>query len=143
MKRYFSLKVALAFLAVFLIGGVAGGLVAINFSDLRFSKFLHRANDPAAMTARISQKLAEEYHLDQDQQARIAPLTREMAERLHSLRQQFGNDVLDTLDAYHRKVADQMTPQQREAYATINEERRRRAAAMLLDNSTIQPPQPR
>ena len=132
MKRLFSLKVVLAFLVVFLIGGVVGGLVIFNLADLRFSKFLNRANDPASMALRINQKLVSEYNLTEDQQKNIAPLTREMAEKMHQLRRQFGEGVVATMDSYHQKVAEQMAPAQREGYEKMNIERHQRAVDTLL-----------
>jgi hypothetical protein len=127
-----SRKLAAMFGCVFVLGAVAGALVSMNFSDLRFYNFLNRTNDPASLAQRINSKLTAQYSLDADEQARIAPYTKEMAQNLYVLRHQFSTDVLDTIDASHVKIAAQMSPAHREAYEKDNLDRRKRAASMLM-----------
>ena len=131
-----SRKLAAMFVCVFVLGAVAGGLVSMNFADLRFYNFLNRTNDPGSLAQRVEAKLTAQYQLDADEQARIAPLTKDMARHLYVLRHQFATDVLDTIDASHAKIAAQMNPAHREAYAKDNLDRRKRAATMLMPAST-------
>lgn len=126
-----SRRLWVMFVCVFALGAVAGGLIVYNFSGTRFSDFLNRTGDPAALAARIDNKYAVKYHLDAEEQARISPLTREMAENLFQVRRKFAEDVLATIDASHAKIAAQMTAEQRSAYVADMAEKRRTSAAML------------
>ena len=130
-----SRKLAAMFACVFVLGAVAGALIAMNFVDRRFNNFLNRTNDPADLALRIDSKLTAQYHLDPDEQARIAPLTKEMAQNLYVLRHRFGADVLATIDASHAKIAAQMSPDHRAAYEKDNLDRHQRAASMLMPAS--------
>jgi hypothetical protein len=127
-----SRKLAAMFFCVFALGAVAGALLALNFGDMRFSTFLNRTGDPSSFAERLDKKLATQYQLDSSEQARIAPLTQEMAKNLYQLRRKFADDVLATLDDSHAKIGDQMTPEHRAAYARDILVKRQRAAAMLL-----------
>jgi hypothetical protein len=127
-----SRKLSAMFLCVFALGVVAGVLLDTNVRDMRFSQFLNRTVDPTKLAQRLDGKLAEQYHLDAAEQARIAPLTKEMAQNLYQVRRKFADDVLATLDDSHAKIGAQMTPDQRAAYAKDNVGRRQRAEALLL-----------
>jgi hypothetical protein len=134
-----SRKLAVMFVCVFALGAVAGALISMNLVDVRFYNFLNRTNDPASLALRVDTKLATQYQLDADEQARIAPLTREMAQNLYVLRRQFADDVLATTDAAHAKIAAQMSPAHREAYEKDILDRRKRAASMLMPTSAAAP----
>jgi len=131
-------RVTASFIGVFIIGVIVGWLNAANLADTKFTGFLNRTNDPVSMASRINQKYLTEYQLTPEQQARIAPLTQEMAQHLYQVRRQFGTDIIATLDEYHRKIAEQMTPAQRELYTKANEDRRSRMVSLLLAD----PPKP-
>jgi hypothetical protein len=131
-----SRKLAATFFCVFLLGAVTGGLVVYDMNSMSFSKFLDRTNDPDSLAQRIDKKLADKYQLDAGEQARIAPVTRDLAQNLFQIRQKFGTDVLATLDAAHAKIAAQMTPAQREAYLKDVPAKRQQHAALLLPAST-------
>jgi hypothetical protein len=123
------------FLCVFLLGAAAGALLAMNFADPHFSTFLNKTADPAALAQRVDKRLTSQFHLDADEQARIAPLTRDMAQSLYQLRLKFATDVLAVTDAAHQKIAAQMTPEQRAAYIKDMEVRRQRAVAVLMPSA--------
>jgi hypothetical protein len=131
-----SRRLAATFFCVFLLGAVAGGLVVYDVNSTRLSQFFNRTSDPDSLTARLDKKLAAQYHLDSDEQARIAPLTRELAQNLFQVRQKFAGDVLATIDASHAKIAAQMTPDQRAAYLKDIEVKRQYTAAMLTPTAT-------
>jgi hypothetical protein len=136
MSLFPSRKIGAAFLGVFLIGAVVGGLLVTAFQDMRLPRFLTQTGDPKTMAARINQKYITEYHLTADEQARVAPLVGEMTQKLYVTRRDFGVDIIATLDDYHRKIGDQMTPDHRLAYEQANEERKKRMSAMLLLDSS-------
>ena len=127
-----SRKLALIFLCVFLLGGVAGALVFYDVSPVPFSDFLNRTSDPDDVARRLDKRLAANYQLDADEQARISPITRELGQNLFHLRQKFAHDVLATLDDAHAKIAAQMRPEQRAQYLKDMAEKRRQHAAILL-----------
>lgn len=128
-----SRKIIAAFIGVFLIGALVGGLVVWDLSDMKLSRFLNRTSDPASMAARINQKYIDDYHLSPEEQARIAPLTKEMADQLYQVRRRFGADIISTLDNYHQKIGAEMTPEHRAAYEKANIERKNRMSSLLLD----------
>jgi len=130
-----SRKLAAIFFCVFVLGAVVGGLVVYNMSSVRFSQFLDRTSDPDSLAQRIDKKLTAKYQLDSDEQARIAPITHELAQNLFQIRQKFGSDVLAAMDSAHAKIAAQMTPDQRAAYLKDLQAKRPTTAAMLLPSS--------
>lgn len=76
--------------------------------------------------------MTRDYQLDADEQARVAPITRDLAQKLYGLRRQFGSDVLATMEASHKEIAEQMNPTQRAAYEKANEQKRKRIVRMLM-----------
>jgi hypothetical protein len=127
-----SRKLAAMFFCVFVLGAVAGGLLVYDLSPMRFADFLNRTTDPDYIAQRVDKKLAAQYHLDADEQARIAPATRELGQRLFQIRQKFASDVLAALDVSHAKIAAQMTPQQRDAYLNDMAVKRQQHVIMLM-----------
>jgi uncharacterized membrane protein len=127
-----SRKISAIFVATFLIGALAGGLATWDMTDTKLSGFLKKTSDPDSMTTRINQKNLKDYQLTPDEQSRIEPLTRAMAQRLYQIRRQFAVDILSTLDDYHQKVSEQLSATQREAYDKATVERKKRMSSMLL-----------
>jgi uncharacterized membrane protein len=127
-----SRKIAAAFVGVFLIGAIVGGLLVFTLQDMRLSNFLTHTSDPKTMAARLNQKYAREENLTADEQARIAPLTQDMAGQLYQLRRRFGLDIIATLDDYHQRIGAEMTPEHRRLFDQANEQRKKRMSAMLL-----------
>lgn len=127
-----SCKITVDFAAIFLIGVLVGGLIVWDLTDTKLSDFMKKTNNPDSMAARINQKYIKDYQLSADEQSRIEPLTKEMAQHLYQIRRQFGMDIINTLDDYHKKIGEQMTPAQREAYDKANAERKKRMSNMLL-----------
>ena len=125
-------KLTAEFVGVFLIGALAGGLLTWSYTDTQLSMFMSRANDPDSFVARINKKYAEEYHLTPDELNRIQPTVREMAQHMYQIRHQFGLDVMATLDDYHQKIAEQLTPEHRAAYEKAVAERRTKLNNLLL-----------
>jgi len=132
-----SRKIAAAFIGVFLIGTVVGALVMMDYTDKRLSRFFNNTSDPGSMATRINQKYITDYQLTSDEQTRIAPLIKEMTQQLYQERRQFGTEVIGTLDEYHQKISEQMTPEQREVYSKVNEERKKGLSSLLLSDPTL------
>ena len=131
-----SRKITAAFAAIFFIGALVGAMITWDLTVSKLPGFLKRTGDPASMADRINQKYIKDYQLTPDEQSRIAPLTKEMAQRLYHIRSKFAVDIISTLDDYHGKVAEQMTPAQCAAYEKANEERKKRMSAMLLPDQS-------
>lgn len=129
-------KIIADFIGVFLIGALAGGLVTWSYTDTRLSTFMSRTNEPDSLVARISKKYADEYHLTTDEQSRIQPQIKEMAQHIYQVRHQFGLDVMATLDEYHQKIAEQLTPEHRAAYEKAIAAHKKKLASMLLPDQS-------
>jgi len=125
-------KIIAEFIAVFLIGAVAGGLVTCSVTDTKLSTFMSRANDPDSLAARINKKYADDYHLTPNELNRIQPLVEEMAQHIYQVRHQFGLDIMASLDEYHQKIAAELTPEHRAAYEQAIAEHRMKLSSMLL-----------
>jgi uncharacterized membrane protein len=129
-------KIIAEFIAVFLIGALAGGLLTWNFTDTQLTTFMSRANDPDSMVARMNKKYTDEFHLTPDELSRIQPQVKEVAQHLYQIRHRFGVDILATLDTYHQNVAEQLTPEHRDAYLKVVGERRDKLGTILLPDQS-------
>jgi hypothetical protein len=131
-----SRKLTLSFVGTFLIGAAAGALLMWDLTDTQLARFMNKTNDSETMQSRINQRYAKDYQLTPEQQAKIAPLVNEMSQHLTQVRRQFAVDILGTLDDYHQKIGQQMTPDQRAAYDKSNAARKQRLSALLLIDPT-------
>lgn len=130
-------KIVAEFLAVFLIGALAGGLVTWSCTDKQASTFMSRAADkPDNMVARINKKYADEFHLTPDELNRIQPIINEMAQHTYQVRHQFGQDFMTSFDKYHQEIAEQLTPEHRVAYEKAIAERRAKLSSLLLPDQS-------
>jgi uncharacterized membrane protein len=129
-------KIIAEFVAVFLIGAVVGGLVTSNYTDTQLTTFMSRTNDPDSLVARLNKKYADEYHLTPDELNRIQPTIKEMAQQIYQVRHQFGLDVMATLDKYHEKIAEQLTPEHRAAYEKAMAEHRTKLNNLMLPDQS-------
>ena len=130
-------KIIADFIGVFLIGALAGGLVTWSYTDTQLSSFMTRTNDPDTFVARVDKKYSDEYHLTPEELNRIQPTIKEMAQQIYQVRHQFGLDTMATLDKYHEKIAEQLTPEHRAAYEkAIAEHAKKLHSILLLDQSS-------
>jgi hypothetical protein len=136
-------KIMFTFVGVFVIGAVVGGMITWDFTDLKFSRFLKRTSNPESMEARINQKYTQQYGLSADEQKRIAPLAKAMAQKLYDARHHFGADIVATLNDYHQQIAAQMTPEHRAAYEKDNVERMKLVNGILLPDASNPEPSSR
>jgi uncharacterized membrane protein len=137
-----SRKIIAEFVGVFLIGALAGGLVVWFHDDQPLTEAMSHWNNPDTLEARIDKKYADDYHLTDDEMARIQPLTKQMTQDLYKTRHQFGVDIIDTLDRYHTEIAAQLTPEHRAVYEANMADRRNKLSALLLsDQSSPSPAQ--
>lgn len=138
----FTRKIIAEFVGVFLIGALAGGLVVWLFNDEPLTTVMSHWNNPDTLEARINKKYADDYHLTDDEMAKIKPLTKQMAQDLYKIRHQFGDDILSTLDRYHSEIAAQLTPEHRAAYEAAMAVRTKKLSLLLnSDQSSPSAPQ--
>jgi uncharacterized membrane protein len=131
-----SRKIIAEFIAVFLMGAVAGGFITWYLTDTRLTAFMSNTADADTLAARINKKYADQYHLTADEQARIQPIIKEMSDNLYQVREKFGVDVISTLDKYHELIAAQLTPEHRDAYEKAVAERHKKLAAVLIPDQS-------
>jgi len=62
----------------------------------------------------------------------VQPTIQEMAQHIYQVRHQFGIDVISTLDEYHQKIAEQLTPEHRAAYEKAVADCKVKLTSMLL-----------
>ena len=128
-----SRKIIAEFIGVFLIGGLAGGLLTWCYTDTQLVSFMSRAADkPDAIVARINKRYTDTYHLTPDEMQRIQPAINDLAQHMSQIRRQFGVDILTTMDTYHQQIAAQLTPEHRDAYLKAVEIRKKALTSLLL-----------
>jgi len=136
----FSRLVTAEFVGVFLMGTLVGGLVIWDSTDTTLSQFMSRTNDPdSVIVSRITDRYRNEYHLSDEELKKVEPLIKEMAQHVSKIRRDFATDIISTLDTYHGKIADELTPEHRDAYLKAVEERKKKVRDMLLLDSGTAP----
>ncbi len=133
-----TVKIIAEFIGVFLIGGLAGGLLEWSYTDTQLSSFMTRANSPEGLAQRISTRYETDYHLTPEEMKKIQPDIVAMARHVYLVRHQFGLDIISTLDDYHAKIAAQLTPEHRSAYEAAQTERKKKMTTMLLPDPATQ-----
>ena len=133
-------KLVAQFIAVFLIGAVAGGLLTWSFSDNQLTTAMSHWNNPDTLEARINAKYAKDYQLTPDEIEKIKPLTRQLAQDLYRIRHQFGVDIIDTLNRDHAAIAAQLTPDHRASYEAKMTDRTGKLSATLLGDQSSPAP---
>ena len=126
-------KIGTAFVGVFFIGALSGGLITWGFTDRQLSTFMSRTNDPdTVIIERINKKYVHDYNLSPDELARIQPLVKEMAQHTTQTRHQFALDIISSYENYHAQIAAQLDPAHRDAYRAAFAKRDQELRAMLL-----------
>ena len=133
-------KIIAEFVGVFLIGGLAGGLLEWSYTDTQLSTFMSRTNSPEGLAQRLSTRYVADYHLTDEEMKKIQPDVLAMARHVYLIRHQFGIDIVATLDDYHAKIAANLTPEHRAAYEAAQAERKKKTTAMLLPDPAAQSP---
>jgi len=130
-----SRKLIAEFIGVFLIGGLAGGLLTSSLSETPLTTAMSRWNKPDALEARINAKYEHDYQLTPDEMAKIKPLTKQLAQDLYKIRHQFGVDIVSTLNHDHAAIAEQ-----RAAYESKTTELTNKLSADLLGDQSSPTP---
>lgn len=125
-------KITALFLAVFLVGALAGAFTQSAFTDTKLKDFMMHTNDADSNAKRLELKYVKEYQLTPEEQARVNPLIREMTQHLYQLRSKFSTDILTTLNTDHKKIAEQMSPEHRAIYQQKIAAKEKQTASMLF-----------
>jgi hypothetical protein len=134
-------KIGIAFLGVFLIGALSGGLVTWSFTDKNLSTFMSHSNDPdKVIVDRINKKYVHDYNLSPDELARIQPLIEAMAQHTTQIRHQFALDFITAFEENRAKIASRLDSPHREAYEAATAQRDKELRAMLLINAGASDP---
>lgn len=131
-------KIVAEFIGIFLIGGLAGGLLEWSYTDTQVATFMTRTNSPEWLAERINNKYETEYHLTPEEMKKIEPDIIAMARHIYLLRHQFGIDIISTSDEYHAKIAAQLTPEHRAIYEAAQQARKKSLTTMLLPAPSTQ-----
>lgn len=133
-------KIIAEFVGVFVIGGLAGGLLTWSYTDRELTSFMSRTNNQDKLVERITKKYTDEYHFSPEELARIQPLILEMAQHVYQVRHRFSVDILAVGDEYHQKIAEQLTPEHRTVYEKAIADRRQQLTSLLqLDQTSPTP----
>jgi hypothetical protein len=125
-------KIIAEFVSVFVIGAAAGALLMYCYTDTQLTNFMSHTTDPDNLVARINKKYSDTYHLTPDEIAKIQPQIKEMSQKLYQERHQFGVDIVSTFADYHKQIADQLTPEHKDAYVKAVGDRDAKLKALLL-----------
>jgi uncharacterized membrane protein len=131
-------KIIAEFVAVFLIGALAGALVMRwSYTESQVTTFMNKTADkPEAMVARMNKRYIDEFHLTPDEMNKIQPTVLEMAQNIYQIRRQFGTDMIAALDKYHAEVAAQLTPEHRAIYEQAMADRHKILSGVLLPDQS-------
>jgi hypothetical protein len=111
-------KLALCLAAIFLAGGLSGGLVVGKLVERRMAAF--RAGPPGgALAARWKEYLKQRLGLTPDQERQIAPVLTGAAD---GFVQKVTDEMLASLDATNARVLPLLTPAQREKFLQMGRE---------------------
>lgn len=114
-----SLGVILAFLGIFIAGGVVGGLLALRFVRPDGPPRI----PPEQFALQIMKRTTGQLDLTSEQKEKIFPLVTKTAVDLHRLRRDTITTTTTILDTLHKQVAEILTPAQRERFKQLLIER--------------------
>lgn len=126
MMNVAKTKIAAYLLAIFLIGCVAGGFAASAF-------FNKRPGPPGLsdLSERQMGRMITELSLTEEQVARIEPIVKEVVEQIRTVRRDSMAEFARLYGEMTERVETELTPEQKEVFRQIQNERKQRAERML------------
>jgi Spy/CpxP family protein refolding chaperone len=122
MTRPGTTKVILSLAALFLLGGVCGYAV----SNRQTERFSTKANwEERWMELRIREDI-ERLKLTPEQAAQARPSYDQLLADIRKVREQTARGIFRAVSTQGRTLSEQLTPEQREEYLKLTEERRAR-----------------
>src|SRR5882724_667446 len=121
MNRGLQWKLIAGFILVFVAGGISGAFLGGLYARHHFFAF-HR---PELIGARMKDRLRGELNLTPEQLAKISPIIDQTAVQLRDIRRDTARRVHETMAEAHRKMAANLTDEQRQKLQQIEERHRR------------------
>ena len=121
MNRGLQWKLIAGFLLVFVAGGITGAFVGGLYARHHFFQLHH----PELIGARMKERLRGELNLTPEQLAKISPIIDKTAVQLRDIRRDTARRVHETMAEAHRKMAANLTDEQRQKLQQIQERHRR------------------
>ncbi len=119
-------KIAVYLLAIFLIGGIAGG-----FATSAFLKKGPRPPGVVSLSERQMARMVTELSLTDDQVSRIEPIVAEVADEIRTIRCDSMAEFARLYGELTERVIEELTPEQARIFRKIQAERQARAERML------------
>ena len=119
------LKITIYLVALFLVGGVAGGFIALAWKG--------RPGPPSMsnVTERQMNRMIGELSLTEAQVERIRPILAGISEEIRGVRRESMAEFARIYGEMVKQVEAELTPEQAARFRVLEEERRQRADSML------------
>ena len=121
MNQALKWKLIAGFILVFVAGGISGAFLGGLYARHLFFGFHH----PEEIGARMKERLRTELNLTPEQVAKISPIIDKMALQLREIRRETARNVHETIAEAHRRMAANLTDEQRQKLQQIEERHRR------------------
>lgn len=120
-------KLIVLLTAIFLTGGVTGGLVTWRFGH----KMAVKRHQPEQWAPMHMSRLADRLKLQPEQVEQLRPIVRRHLEELGRLRNNWLAESRVAIERMEREVADKLTPEQQVKFEELNRQMRERAKKVM------------
>jgi Spy/CpxP family protein refolding chaperone len=121
MNRAVQWKLIAGFLLVFVAGGITGAFVGGSYARHQFFELHH----PERIGGRMKERLRAELNLTPEQLAKISPIVDKTTAQLRDIRRDTARRVHEIIADAHHQMAAELTDEQRQKLAQIEERHRR------------------
>ena len=135
MNRAVQWKLIAGFLLVFVAGGITGAFVGGSYARHQFFELHH----PDRIGGRMKERLRAELNLTPEQLAKISPIIDKTTTQLREVRRDTARRVHEIVADAHHQMAAQLTDEQRQKLAQIEERHRRWRDRRFHDSSSEAP----
>ena len=122
MKRKLILQIVLSLAGLFFLGGVCGYAV----SNRQTERFSTKANWEDRWTELRIREDIERLKLTPEQAAQARPSYDQLLADIRKVREQTAHGIFRAVSTQGRTLSEQLTPEQRQEYLKLTEERRAR-----------------
>jgi Spy/CpxP family protein refolding chaperone len=131
MNRAVQWKLIAGFLLVFVAGGITGAFVGGSYARHQFFELHH----PERIGGRMKERLRAELNLTPEQLAKISPIIDKTTAQLREVRRDTARRVHEIIADAHHQMGAQLTDEQRQKLAQIEERHRRWRDRRFHDSS--------
>jgi Spy/CpxP family protein refolding chaperone len=135
MNRALQWKLIAGFLLVFVAGGITGAFLGGSYARYHFFELHH----PERIAGRMKERLRTELNLTPEQLTKISPIIDKTTAQLRDIRRDTGRRVHGIIADAHRQMATELTDEQRQKLAQIEERHRRWRHHRFHDDSDESP----